>query len=209
MVLLFLCYFKGNKMLQKLLNYLFKKQIFTKDLNEMTPDDFISKYLLDKCQTVVRENLAHDLYNSNNKHWVVKGARQTGKTLGVIFSILYRVLRLRENTDVYIVSYNKSNSKRIMRIIKDILLRIQPNIGFKISKNNTENFIIYTSNKIIRFEVLSLNRYTMRGCESNNCILFADETSFFDKSYNDALNETMEYILSNSKNSLFVSTMLG
>lgn len=70
MVLIFLCYFKGNKMLQKLLNYLFKKQIFTKDLTEMT----------------------------------------------------------------------------------------------------------------------------------------ADETSFFDKSYNDALNETMEYILSKSKNSLFVST---
>lgn len=196
-------------MLQKLLNFLFKKRIFIKDLKEMPPDDFISKYLLAEGETVVREGLAHELNDSNNKHFMIVGKRQTGKTLGATFGILYRVLRMSENQRVYIVSYNKDNSKRIMRDIKNILLRIQSKIGFKIEKNNSEKFVIYTSEKKISFEVVSLNPYTMRGNQIDNMILFADETGYFDKKYYDALIETMSYILDSTKNSLFVSTRLS
>ena len=196
-------------MLQKLLNFLFKKQIFTKDLKEMPPDDFICKYLLAEGQIVVREGLAQQLYELYGQHWKIVDTRQTGKTLGATFGILYRVLRISESQRVFIVSYGKGNSKRIIKDIKDILLRIQSKVGFKISKNNTENFTIYTSNKTISFEVISLNQYTMRGNQSDNTILFADETQYFDKKYYDALVETMSYILSKTKNSLFVSTRLS
>jgi hypothetical protein len=194
------------KMLQKLFNYLFKKQNFNKDLKEMSPDDFISKYLLVEGQTLMRQGLAQEIWDSENKHSMIRGKRQTGKTFGAIWSILYRVLRASDTQRVYIVSYNKSNSRLIISYFKDILFGIQSKMGFKVHTNNKDRFEITQCNKEIIFEVLSLNQYTMRGRRFDNMILFADEIGLFDDKYYNNLMEDMIICSNTTKNWLMVST---